>query len=135
MTFCVFRPLEQVVFEQNYCFWIIPSIRWTYILTTVYSIAQSLIWSNEIFLTNCVKTAYFLISQCPYTFRMVEILSLYFLMVANNVKENFFLIWNGTSWNTENCWNFWSNCFDLWGISFWKRKNGSGTPCIFMLQL
>ena len=67
LTFCVFRPLEQVVFEHNYCFWIILSIRWTYFLTTVHSIAQNLIWSNDIFLTNCVKTAYFLISQCPYT--------------------------------------------------------------------
>ena len=46
-------------------------------------------------------------------------------------KKFFFLKWNGTSWNTENCWNFWPNCFGLWGISFWKRKNGSGTPCIF----
>ena len=45
-------------------------------------------------------------------------------------KIFFLLIWNGTSWNTENCWNFWPNCFGLWGISFWKRKNGSGTPCI-----
>ena len=87
LTFCVFRPLEQVVFEHNYCFWIVPSIRWTYFLTTVYSITQNLIWSNDIFLTNCVKTAYFFISQCPYTFRMGETLSLYLLMVANNVKN------------------------------------------------
>ena len=87
--FCVFRLIEQVVFEHNYCFWIILSIKWTYFLTTVYSIAQNLIWSNDIFLTNCVNTAYFLISQCPYTSRMVETLSLYLLMVANDVKKIF----------------------------------------------
>ena len=85
LTFCVFRLLEQVVFEHNYCFWIILSIKWTYFLTTVYSIAQNLIWSNDIFLTNCVERAYFLISQCPYTFRMVETLSLYLLIVANEM--------------------------------------------------
>ena len=49
-------------------------------------------------------------------------------------KKFFLLIWNGTSWNTENCWNFWPNCFGLWGISFWKRKNGSGTPCMLWRQ-
>ena len=87
--FCVFRLIEQVVFEHNYGFWIITSIKWTYFLTTVYSIAQNLIWSNDIFLTNCVKPAYFLISQCPYTFRMVETLSLYLLIVHNEVRKFF----------------------------------------------
>ena len=50
-------------------------------------------------------------------------------------KKFFLLIWNGTSWNTENCWNFWPNCFGLWGISFWKRKNGSETPCTYYPHL
>ena len=99
-------------------------------MTTVCYIAQNVIWSNNVFLANCVQMSCFLFSQCPYTYRMVETLSLCPLIEANNVRKNIFLIWNGTSWNTENCWNFWPNCFGLWGISFWKRKNGSGTPCI-----
>ena len=99
-------------------------------MTTVCYIAQNVIWSNNVFLANCVEMSCFLFSQCPYTYRMVETLSLCPLIEANNVRKNIFLIWNGTSWNTENCWNFWPTCFGLWGISFWKRKNGSGTPCI-----
>ena len=55
----------------------------------MYSIAQNLIWCNKVFLTNGVKQAIFIISDCPYTYRMVETLSLYLLIVHNEVRKIF----------------------------------------------
>ena len=59
-------------------------------MTTIYSIAQNLICCNKVFLTNGVNQPIFINSDCPYTYRMVETLSLYLLMVANDVGKIFF---------------------------------------------
>ena len=58
-------------------------------MTTVCYIAQNVIWSNNVFLANCLKMACFLFSQCPYTYRMVETLSLYLLIVHNEDRKIF----------------------------------------------